>query len=81
MSQEWKELLLGEITYLYVVAIYTNVQEIGQARNTSVLVTSGVTPEGERQFLRVSAHLSERKTCWRSFINSQKIVGNMVGNW
>jgi transposase-like protein len=39
--QEWRERPLGEITYLYVDAVYEKVREAGQVRDAVVLVATG----------------------------------------
>ena len=73
--QEWRERPLGEITYLYVDARYEKVREAGQVRDAAVLVASGITPEGERQVLGVSASLSEHETHWKAFLKGLKDRG------
>lgn len=73
--QEWRERPLGEITYLYVDAVYEKVREAGQVRDAAVLVASGITPEGERQVLGVSASLSEHETHWKVFLKSLRDRG------
>jgi len=73
--EEWRERLLGEITYLYVDARYEKVREAGQVRDAAVLVASGITPEGERQILGVSVSLSEHETHWKAFLKSLKDRG------
>lgn len=44
--QEWRERSLGEITYLYVDAVYEKVREAGQVRDSAVLVASGINSRG-----------------------------------
>jgi len=73
--QEWRERPLGEITYLYVDAVYEKVRENSQVRDAAVLVATGITPEGERQVLGVSASLSEHEAHWRDFLKSLKDRG------
>lgn len=73
--QEWRERPLGEITYLYVDAVYEKVREAGQVRDAAVLVATGITPEGERQVLGVSTSLSEHETHWKAFLKSLKDRG------
>jgi transposase-like protein len=73
--QEWRERPLGEVTYLYVDAIYEKVREAGQVRDAAVLVATGITPEGERQVLGVSASLSEHEAHWKAFLKSLKDRG------
>ena len=73
--QEWRERPLGEITYLYVDAVYEKVREASQVRDAAVLVATGITPEGERQVLGVSASLSEHEAHWRTFFKSLKDRG------
>lgn len=73
--QEWRERPLGKITYLYVDAVYEKVREAGQVRDAAVLVATGITPEGERQVLGVSASLSEHESHWKAFLKSLKDRG------
>lgn len=73
--QEWRERPLREIRYLYVDALYEKVREAGQVRDAAVLVATGITPEGERQVLGVSASLSEHETHWRTFLQGLKDRG------
>jgi transposase-like protein len=73
--QEWRERPLGEIAYLYVDALYEKVREAGQVRDAAVLVATGITPEGERQILGVSASLSEHEAHWKTFFKSLKDRG------
>jgi len=40
----------------------------GQVRDATVLVATGITPEGERQILGVSVPLSEHKSHWKAFL-------------
>jgi len=73
--QEWRERPLEEIRYLYVDALYEKVREAGQVRDAAVLVATGITPEGERQVLGVSASLSEHEAHWKAFLKSLKERG------
>ena len=66
---------MGEIQYLYVDARYEKVREAGQVRDAAVLIASGITPQGERQVLGVSASLSEHETHWKAFLKSLKARG------
>jgi transposase-like protein len=80
--QEWRERPLGEIQYLYMDARYEKVREAGQVRDATVLVATGITPQGERQVLGVSVSLSEHETHstrdasqWKAFFKSLKARG------
>ena len=73
--QEWRERLLGEVTYLYVHARYEKIREAGQVRDAAVLVSTGITPAGERQVLGVSVSLSEHETHWKAFLKGLKDRG------
>ena len=73
--QAWRERPLGEIRYLYVDAVYEKVREASQVRDAAVLVATGITPEGERQVLGVSASLSEHETHWKAFLQGLKDRG------
>jgi transposase-like protein len=73
--REWRERPLGEIRYLYVDALYEKVREAGQVRDAAVLVATGITPQGERQVLGVSASLSEHEAHWKAFLKSLKERG------
>jgi putative transposase len=73
--QEWRERPLGEITYLYVDALYEKVRQSGQVRDAAVLMATGITPKGERQVLGVSVSLSEHESHWKSFLKGLKDRG------
>ena len=73
--QEWRERLLGEITYLYLDARYEKVREAGQVRDAAVLLATGITSEGERQVLGVSVSLGEHETHWKAFLQGLKDRG------
>mgnify|MGYP000870750937 CR=1 FL=1 len=73
--QEWRERPLGEVTYLYVHARYEKIREAGQVRDAAVLVSTGITPAGERQVLGVSVSLSEHETHWKAFLKGLKDRG------
>jgi transposase-like protein len=73
--QQWRERPLGEVTYLYLDARYEKVREAGQVRDAAVLLATGITPEGERQVLGVSASLSEHETHWKAFLKALKDRG------
>lgn len=73
--QAWRERPLGEIAYLYVDARYEKVREAGQVRDAAVLMATGITPEGERQVLGVSASLSEHEAHWKAFLKSLRDRG------
>lgn len=46
--QQWQERPLGEVVYLYLDARYEKVREVGQVRDSAVLLATGITPDGER---------------------------------
>lgn len=73
--QQWRERPLGEIAYLYLDARYEKVREAGQVRDAAVLLATGITPEGERQVLGVSASLSEHESHWKAFLKGLKDRG------
>ena len=70
--QEWRERLLGEITYLYVDTRYEKVRAAAQVRDGVVLMATGITPQGERQVLEVSVSLSEHESHWKTFLKELK---------
>jgi transposase-like protein len=70
--QEWRERTLGKIIYLYLDARYEKVRVAGQVRDVAVLVATGITSQGERQFLGVSVLLSEHETHWKAFLKDLK---------
>lgn len=74
--QQWRERPRGEITYLYLDARYEKVREDGPVRDAVVLVSSGLTPEGERPVLELFvpvSRLSDRlEETWR--IGSQSLI-------
>jgi putative transposase len=73
--QEWSERPLGEITYLYVDARYEKMRTAGQVRDGAVLMATGITPQGERQVLRVPVSPSEHESHWRTFLKGLKDRG------
>ncbi len=73
--QQWRDRPLGEIRYLFLDARYEKVRESGQIRDAAVLIATGISPEGERQVLGVSASLSEHRVHWRDFLQSLKDRG------
>lgn len=73
--QEWRERHLGEIVYLYLDAIYEKVRENGQIREAAVLIATGISTNGVRSVLGVSASLSEQEEHWKSFLKSLKERG------
>jgi transposase-like protein len=59
---------IGEICYLVLDAIYLKVRHNGTVIDMAVLMGYGVTPEGKREILGVSASLSEAEVHWREFL-------------
>jgi putative transposase len=66
--QEWRERPLGECAYLFLDARYEKVREHGQIRDAAILIAFGVTPDGKRRILGVSASLGEHEVHWRTFL-------------
>jgi transposase-like protein len=59
---------IGEVCYLVLDAIYLKVRHNGTVIDMAVLMGYGVTPEGKREILGVSASLSEAEVHWREFL-------------
>jgi transposase-like protein len=65
---KWRERPLGEIHYLQLDARYEKVRVGGTVISCSLLIATGITPEGRRSILGVSVSLSEAEVHWRDFL-------------
>lgn len=65
---KWRERPLGEIHYLQLDARYEKVRVGGTVISCSLLIATGVTPDGQRSILGVSVSLSEAEVHWRDFL-------------
>jgi transposase-like protein len=65
---KWRERPLGEIHYLQLDARYEKVRVNGTVVSCSLLIATGITPEGRRSVLGVSVSLSEAEVHWRDFL-------------
>lgn len=65
---KWRERPLGEIHYLQLDARYEKVRVNGTVVSCSLLIATGITPEGRRSILGVSVSLSEAEVHWREFL-------------
>lgn len=68
--QLWRERPLQACPYLIFDARYEKVRQGGVLVDCAVLIAMGVSPEGRRTILGVSAVLSEAEVHWRAFLSS-----------
>ena len=66
----WRERPLGAFPYLFLDARYEKVRHGGQLLDCAILIALGVSTEGKRTILGVSAALIEAEPHWRQFLNS-----------
>ena len=64
----WRERPLGEIHYLQLDARYEKVRIGGTVVSCSLLIATGIGPDGRRSILGVSVSLSEAEVHWRDFL-------------
>jgi len=69
--ESWRNRPLGPIVYLYLDARYEKVRIDGQIRDATVLMASGMNPEGKRLILGVSVSLGEQELRWPEFLQSR----------
>ncbi len=72
---KWRERPLGEIPYLQLDARYEKVRVGGTVVSCSLLVATGITPEGHRTILGLSVSLSEAELHWREFLATLQTRG------
>jgi len=65
---KWRQRSLGEISYAQLDARYEKVRVGGTVVSCSLLIATGVTPEGQRTVLGTSVSLSEAEVHWREFM-------------
>ena len=65
---KWRQRPLGEIPYLFFDARYEKVRVGGTVVSCSLLVATGIGPDGRRTILGVSVSLSEAEVHWRDFL-------------
>jgi len=65
---KWRQRPLGEIPYLQLDARYEKVRVGGTVVSCSLLIATGITPEGQRTVLGTSVSLSEAEVHWRDFL-------------
>lgn len=73
--QAWRDRPLGACPYLILDARYEKVRHNGQLLDCAVLIAIGITEEGKRCVLGVSAALSEAEPHWRAFLSSLQSRG------
>jgi len=73
--EQWRQRPLGELLYLFVDARYEHVRVGGVVVSCSLLVATGVTPDGKRTVLGVSVSRSEAEVHWRDFLASLQTRG------
>lgn len=66
--EQWRQRPLGELLYLFLDARYEHVRMGGVVVSCSLLVATGVTPDGKRTVLGVSVSRSEAEVHWRDFL-------------
>lgn len=66
--EQWRQRPLGELLYLFLDARYEHVRVGGVVVSCSLLVATGVTPDGKRTVLGVSVSRSEAEVHWRDFL-------------
>jgi transposase-like protein len=72
---KWRERPLGEIRYLQLDARYEKVRTGGAVVSSSLLIATGIDPDGHRTILGVSVSLSEAEVHWREFLASLQSRG------
>lgn len=72
---KWRERPLGEIHYLQLDARYEKVRVGGTVISCSLLIATGITPDGQRSVLGVSVSLSEAEVHWRDFLATLQARG------
>ncbi len=73
--EQFRNRPIEEICYLILDAIYLKVRYNGSVIDMAILLAYGVTPEGKREILGVSASLSEAEVHWREFLQSLQSRG------
>jgi transposase-like protein len=68
--EAWRGRPLGAYKYLMFDAIYEKVRMQGRAQSCAVLICIGISEEGHREILGVSAKVSEAEIHWREFFQS-----------
>jgi putative transposase len=66
----WRDRPLGVFPYVVLDARYEKVRLEGRVLDCAVLIALGISPEGKRTILGVSAALSEAEIHWRSFLTT-----------
>lgn len=68
--EAWRTRPLGLFPYVLLDARYEKVRQGGRVLDCAVLIALGISPEGKRSILGVSAALSEAEVHWRTFLSS-----------
>lgn len=68
--QQWRNRPLGQVPYMVLDARYEKVRQQGQVLDCAVLIAMGISSDGKRSILGVSAALSEAEVHWRDFLKS-----------
>ena len=66
----WRNRPLGVFPYVVLDARYEKVRLEGRVLDCAVLIALGISPEGKRTILGVSAALSEAEIHWRAFLTT-----------
>lgn len=68
--EQFRNRPIGEICYMVADATYLKIRHNGSVINMAILLAYGITPEGKREILGVSASLSEAEVHWREFFKN-----------
>lgn len=68
--EQWRNRPLGRVPHLILDARYEKVRIDGCVRSASLLVVTGILPDGHRSVLGVSVSLSEAEVHWRELLQS-----------
>ena len=71
----WRNRPLGVFPYVVLDARYEKVRLEGRVLDCAVLIALGISPEGKRTILGVSAALSEAEIHWRAFLTTLQTRG------
>ncbi len=66
--EQFRNRPIGEVCYLILDALYLKIRHNGSVIDMAILLAYGITPEGKREILGVSASLSEAEVHWREFL-------------
>lgn len=73
--EQFRNRPIGEVCYLVIDAIYLKIRHNGSVMDMAILLGYGITPEGKREILGISASLSEAEVHWREFFKNLQARG------